>query len=217
MRPFILVFALLGTFQSFAQDQEFPDTRNKRESFIRVQDKAIRSDISCFSMAGLDESAGKQPLRSLKLKGVSSDSIAFEGEGIAVKIKSGTFDPSKHRLGYYTNPETDKKYLTRIDGKPFYGDYGKMPSATIADVNVMFGEDTVQIPLEAYADLYNPIFSYNEGGVEKYINNVYLSADGRRVYIYMLKRETGGSYEVTWVIQDGKYVRRVVDFGFLRN
>jgi len=33
----------------------------------------------------------------------------------------------------------------------------------------------------------------------------------------MLKREAGGSYEVTWVIQNGKYLRRVVDFGFLKN
>jgi hypothetical protein len=45
---------------------------------------------------------------------------------------------------------------------------------------------------------------------------VYRSADGKRIYIYMLKRETGGSYEVTWVIQDKKYLRRIIDFGFLK-
>jgi hypothetical protein len=82
---------------------------------------------------------------------------------------------------------------------------------------VITGADTLNLPKEAFTDLYNPIFSYTENGVQKYINNVYLSADGRNVYIYMLKREAGGSYEVTWVIQDGKYIRRVVDFGFLKN
>ncbi len=52
--------------------------------------------------------------------------------------------------------------------------------------------------------------------MEKSHNSVLVSADGRKIYIYMLKRESGGSYEVTWVIQDKKYLRRVVDFGFLK-
>ncbi len=217
MRNVLLAAALIISSICVAQEPEFPDTRNKREGFSRVQDKAIRADLASFAMAGLDESAGKLPLRTVALKGVGRDFIAFEGNGIKVRIQAGDFDESKHKLGYYTNQDTKKKYLTRIDGKPFYGDYGRMPETTIETVTVLFGTDTVAIPREAYADLYNPIFSYDENGVQKYINNVFLSADSRTVYIYMLKREAGGSYEVTWVIQDGKYARRVVDFGFLRN
>lgn len=217
MRILLLISAFFIGTTLVAQDPEFPDTRNKRESFSKIQDKDVRRDISCFAMAGLDEGVGKQPLRSIKMIGVASDSIAFEGNGISVSIKAGAFDASKHKLGYYNNTEKNRKYLTKIDGRPFYGDYGKMPNTRIENITVLFGADTVVIPKEAYADLYNPIFSYNENGVEKYINNVYLSADGKKVYIYMLKREQGGSYEVTWVIQDGKYVRRVVDFGFLKN
>jgi hypothetical protein len=213
---FLIIALLIGVF-SFSQDPDFPDMRNKRESFVKIQDKAVRSDISCFAMAGLDEATGKQPLRALPLIAVSNDSIAFEGNGISVKIKAGIFDASKHKLGYYTNTDNNKKYLTKIDGKPFYGDYGRMPNTTIESLTVLLGDDTVAIPKEAYADLYNPIFRYNENGIEKYINNVYLSADGRTIYIYMLKREAGGSYEVTWVIQNKQYVRRVVDYGFLRN
>jgi hypothetical protein len=30
----------------------------------------------------------------------------------------------------------------------------------------------------------------------------------------MLNKDEYGSYEVTWVIQDNKYLRRVIDFGF---
>lgn len=217
MRKLMLISLLFTQLAVLAQDPEFPDTRNKKEGFIRVQDKTIRADLASFAMAGLDESAGKLPLRSLTLKNIGKDSVVFEGSGIFVKIKSGPFDPSKHKLGYYTNQDNQKKYLTKIDSRPFYGDYGKVPKTRIDQLTVLFGADTVVIPREAYADLFNPIFSYNEGGVEKYINNVYLSADGKRVYVYMLKREMGGSYEVTWVFQDGKYLRRVVDFGFLKN
>jgi len=217
IRYALLIIALSATLHSFSQEPEFNDNRNKRESFTKLQDKDIRRDLSCFTMAGIDESAGKEPLRSIAIKGVGKDSIAFEGNGISVQIKAGAFDASKHKLGYFTNAETNKKYLTRIDGKIFYGDYGKVPVTQIDNITVLFGEDTIAIPKEAYADLYNPIFSYSENGVQKYINNVYLSADGRKVYIYMLKRESGGSYEVTWIIQDKQFVRRVVDFGFLKN
>jgi len=31
----------------------------------------------------------------------------------------------------------------------------------------------------------------------------------------MLSMDDRGSYEVTWVIQDKQYIRRVVDFGFM--
>jgi hypothetical protein len=217
MRTVLLTAGLFISAFCVAQDPEFPDIRSKKDMFIKIQDKAVRSDISCFSMAGLDEGVGKQPLRSLSLKGVGNDSIEFEGNGLLVKIRAGVFDASKHKLTYYTNTDNNKKYLTKIDNKPYFGDYGKLPNTTIESVTVLHGSDTIAIPKEAYADLYNPIFSYEENGVQKYINNVYLSADGRNVYIYMLKREAGGSYEVTWVIQDGKFTRRVVDFGFLRN
>jgi hypothetical protein len=90
----------------------------------------------------------------------------------------------------------------------------KAPKTTIENVTVVIDQDTVPIPATAFYDLYNPIFTVDEGGVQKSNNKVYLSADGRKVYVYMLKQEAGGSYEVTWVIQDKKYLRRVVDFGF---
>jgi hypothetical protein len=121
------------------------------------------------------------------------------------------FDASKHKLSFY-----DEKYLVKIDNKPYFGDYGKVPKTTVGQVTAVIAGDTVAIPPAALTDLCNPILSFSDHGVQKSQSKVYLSNDGRRIYIYMLKRETGGSYEVTWVIQDKKYVKRVVDFGFLK-
>lgn len=91
-----------------------------------------------------------------------------------------------------------------------------MPKTQIANVTVIIDRDTIAIPPAAYTDLYNPIFSFYDKGVQKSQDKVYLSNDGRKVYVYLLKQEVGGSYEVTWIIQDKKYLRRVVDFGFLK-
>jgi hypothetical protein len=204
---FLITFSLPAT----AQDDLYPDFRSKREIFTRIIEKDIRSDVAAFSMGGIEESVGKLPLRSLPVKATGADFIKFEGEGIEVSIKAGVFEPLKHKLGYY-----DEKYLVKIDNKPFFGDYTKIPRTTIQEVRMIINRDTIYVPQAALSDLYNPIFTYKDRGVEKSYNNVFISGDGKKMYIYMLKRETGGSYEVTWIFQDKKYLKRVVDYGFLK-
>jgi hypothetical protein len=210
--PIVLFVLLLQScFVSIAQSGDYPDYRSKKELFSRIIEKDIRSDIASFSMAGIDESVGKLPLKSLPITGFGTDYITFAGNNVQVKVSSAPFDKTKHKLGFY-----EEKYLVKIDNKPYFGDYGKVPRTTIENVMVVIDRDTVAIPPAAYNDLHNPIFSFYDKGVQKTQNKVYLSNDGHKIYVYMLKREEGGSYEVTWVIQDKKYVRRVVDFGFLK-
>lgn len=206
---FFIVSIFIG-FTCLAQGDDFPDLRSKKDIFTRIQEKDIRADIASYSMGGMDESIGKVPLKTLPITAYGANFITFEGNNIKVTITTGLFDAKKHKLGYYD------KYLTKIDNKAYYGDYGKVPKTTIANIAAVVDRDSVAIPSIAYSDLYNPILSFSEGGVQKSQCKVYLSADGHKIYIYMLKPETGGSYEVTWVIQDKKYLKRVVDFGFLK-
>lgn len=197
--------------QCHAQNDDFPDYRSKKDIFTRITEKDIRSDIASYSMGGIDESIGKLPLKTVPVTSFGDNFISFANDNIQVTISGGKFSPYKHKLGYF-----EEKYLVKIDSKPFFGNYGKVPKTTIENVSVVIDNDSVSIPATAYSDLYNPIFTVREGGVQKSNNKVYLSADGHKMYIYMLKQESGGSYEVTWVIQDKKYLRRVVDFGFLK-
>lgn len=212
MRTLLIVFLTAIAAGAFAQDREFPDYRSKKESFLRIQEKDIRTDVSSFSIGGMDESIGKGNLATIPATNYGTDFITFSGADIKVTINAGTFDASKHKLQFY-----NKEHLVRIDGKPYYGNYGEMPKNTIANVSVIIDKDSVAIPPAAYADLYEPDFTYrdNAGTVKSY-NKVLVSPDKKKVYIYMLARDPHGSYEVTWVIQDKKYLRRVVDFGFLK-
>lgn len=211
MRIISFVLLLMITGVSFGQDGDRPDYRSKKDNFSRIVEKDIRSDIASFSMGGIDESVGKLPLKTLPITGFGNDFITFAGNNIQVKVTSAPFDKTKHKLGFY-----EDNYLVKIDNKPYFGDYGKVPKTTVSNVTVIIDKDTVAIPPAAYNDLCNPIFSFYDHGVQKTQDKVYLSADGHKVYVYLLKQESGGSYEVTWVIQDKKYVRRVVDFGFLK-
>jgi hypothetical protein len=208
----ILVIAFCSVY-TFAQDESLPDIRNKRENFNKYPKGEIRDDLAAFTLGGVDERIGKTPLEKLPATDYTSNSITWEGQDIKVIITQNRFEPSKHKLQYYY----DKKYLVKIDTKPFYGDYGAVPNNGIASIVVTIGKDTIPIPDFAYSDLFHPEFIYHdESGTVRTRNGVYLSKDKKKIYIYMLNREMVGHYEVTWIIQDKKYVGRVIDSGLLK-
>jgi len=216
MRIASLILFCLIVISSSAQEREFPDYRSKKENFSRMQEKDFRSDLASFTFGGMDESMGKGKLRSVPATKFGTNFISFNGTNVSgnnvqVIITGGTFDESAHKYTYY-----NKTHLVKIDGKPYYGAYDEKPETTIESVLVIVNKDTIPIPAAAYNDLFNPEFTYmDKSGVVKSFNSVYLSGDKHTFYIYMLNRKPKSNYEVTWVIQDKTYVRRVVDFGFL--
>ncbi|HVM88345.1 MAG TPA: hypothetical protein VMT76_09150 [Puia sp.] len=211
MRIIIILSFFLIAINSFAQDADYNDFRRKNEGFMHIYDKSIRSDLSCFTIAGIEESMGKGKLKEIPVKEYGNDFITFDSNDIRVTIKAGPFFVTKHKL----TKEGD--HLVKIDNRPFYGNYGKTPATSIAKVFVLAGKDTVDIPETAYRDLYNPGFTYPDAnGIRRTKDAVYLSPDKHTFYIYMLNKDDNGSYEVTWIIQDKKFLKRVLDWGFTK-
>ena len=206
---FIFFIALLSSSIIKAQSDDMPDSRRKTESFERFRIPALRADIATFTLSGISESAGALPLKKISYTSLSNDSIVFDGNGIYAKVKTSPFDPAKHKLSF------DEKYLVRIDRKPYYGGYPNVPKTYISEMYIILNKDTVAIPPAAYSDLYNLHFTYTDKGVERTTDAIYLSKDGHRIYFYLFCKDNTGSYEVTWIIQDGKYLRRVLDYGFM--
>lgn len=210
MRGLVCFLLLLPAMQSFCQDDEIPTYHNKLLGFSKVKEPLIRADLAAFTLGGLDESVGKKPLAYLPVTSYGDNFLELSSQDIHVRITSGTFNQNSHKIQRYD------QYVVRIDNKPFYGVNGQMPRKTIASMAVMIGTDSVNIPSSAYEDLYEPRFCASNGGGGKVSCNtrVFLSADGHRVYIYMLNSSGKGGYEVTWVIEDKKYLRRVIDYDF---
>ena len=207
---FKFTFVLAAMSLSFVcKAQDFSDTRRKTESFAKLQPKELRADVATFALAGISESVNTTPLPKIDYTNYNADSMVFNGDGIKAIVKIAPFEPAKHKLSY------DDKYLVRIDRRTYYGDYGNMPKTDISDLIVLWGNDTVAIPATAYNDLHNLHFTYLNKGVERTTNAIYKSKDGRRFYLYLFSKDNTGSYEVTWIFQDGRYVRRVLDYGFM--
>jgi hypothetical protein len=206
----VLSFAIFFAAQTFAQSDDIPDSRRKTESFERFHNNEIRAELATFTLAGIGEGAPTTPLTKVTFTSLGKDSIVIEGSGIKAKIKTAPFDPAKHKLNY------DDKTLVRIDRRPYYGGaYGKVPKTEISSVVLIIRGDTIDIPATAYNDLYNLNFNYTDKGVERTTDAVYITVSGTRVYLYLYSRDRVGSYEVTWIIQDRRYLRRILDYDIM--
>jgi len=211
MRIILSVFAAFYCVSGIAQDVEFRDYRTKKESFSKILQKDVRGDIASFAVGGIDESIGKLPLTKIGVNKHENNSMSFEGSNIKVLITTGRFEPSQHKL------VKDEEHLVKIDNKPYYGNYGEIPNNHIHSLSILIDKDTIIVPPAAYSDLCNVSFTYRDkAGTERSNNGIYLSKDNRKVYIYLLNKDGAGGYEVTWVIQDKKFLRRVIDYGIIK-
>lgn len=213
MQRFLLLFCLLVSY-SFANAQisDIPDYRPKKDNYKKILDKGLRSELAAFTLSSLDEALNKESLPKLPLTENKPGLVQFSNGKISVTITAGTFDKTKHKLMLY-----DDKYTLKLDNKPFFSaKLGDMPKKTIESVFVTIGRDTVQIPATAINDLYDPVFCTGNVSSDAKCNcAVYLSNDGGKIFIYMLNSiDNKNGYEVTWIIQDKLFSRRVVDFGF---
>lgn len=214
MKKILAAIFILYSFNSIAQVQkpkknyEYQDTRKKTESFTKLPPD-LKSELSTFTFSGIDMGIKRDPLTKISYKSIGPDFITFEASDIKATITTTPFDAAKHRIDY------DEGYPIRIDRKPYYGGYGNMPKKYINNITIVMGKDTVAIPAAAYADLYNLNFAYSDKGTERTTNGIYRSGNSHRIYLYLFSKDNTGSYEITWVIYDKKYVRRVLDYGFM--
>ena len=211
MRIILCVLLAYFSVHAAAQELDFRDYRTKKESFTKIPEKDVRADIASFAVGGIDESIGKLPLTKIGVGKYESNFMSFESNDIKVLITTGRFEPSQHKL------TKDEDHLVKIDNKPFYGNYGETPKNHIQSLIVLIDKDTIPIPATAYTDLCNVNFTYRDkAGTERSNNGIYLSKDKRKVYIYLLNKAGDGGYEATWVIQDKKFLRRVLDYGMIK-
>jgi len=210
MKTFFTALCMVVSLKSHPQSTyDFEDTRKKNEGFAKLPKNNIRADLSTFTLTGIDEAVGKSELKKVPFSGFGDNFMNFSGDNILASVKISPFDKSKHRLDY------DDKYLIKIDRRTYYGDYGNVPKTYISNIRLLVDNDTVNIPSSAYTDLCNLNFTYTDRGALRSRNGIYKSKDGHTVYLYLFSKDGTGSYEVTWIIQDKKYLRRVLDYGFM--
>jgi hypothetical protein len=174
------------------------DSYQDKWSIQKLKNPILKREIKLFIEDTRIKDFSKQNLlNEIPMTDHNSSSITFSYKDLTIKIEIDTFIAINHKLKY---SKLDDNFLIEIDGKPFWGTDGGIPRKIIKSVICKFGNKKISIPLKEYADLFEP----NLNG------EVYISKDKKRIYIYMMNSDAAGSYEVTWIIQDNKYMRRVI-------
>ncbi len=215
-RMLILCSLLSIGLVGFTQDKGYfvvPDFKGEVESFFSVKDSVLRSEIGSFTFTGsLLGMTGRAPLFEFGLLAQSNNNLTLYHEEIKVHFGASSFDPFYHRLEYHGSGG----YLYKINGRSFWGIDGRIPEMKLEILRVFFGNQIFEIPRSAYQDIYEPNFCRRSRffGPVECASRAFLSVDRKRLYIYMRNGRIPSLYEVTWIISEGRYVGRVVDYAY---
>jgi hypothetical protein len=215
------LFAVLVVSASQAQTQYIDRWRDRQDlAYVRTIDSVIWLDLTSIGDHGdfpsISDSTYANEVRESRKKPrifiveasavpVTYDDIpTLLDTDIAVRIEKAQFRPRKHKLGWVKEGDS-RPELFYIDGKPFYGTDGEVPHRLIKSLALKVRGKKFAIPKHAYSDLYEPNLD---------MLTVYLSPDKSRAYIMMMNSDGAGAYGVTWCFREGRYIRRIVEYGW---
>lgn len=132
-----------------------------------------------------------------------SDSVVhLQKDDIKIILAAGRFEKNKHRFAYH---KENREQLELIDGKPYWGLDGGMPTSAYQPIRLSWGGKQIVLPDTATADLFEPSLFNTEA---------YYDASAGTLYVLSLNSDGAGSYHVIWRIEKGVYSGRLVAYGF---
>jgi len=217
----------LSCFYSFAQAQDYAiindkdgfvnvrkDANAKSEIIGKLYDKDIFSYdsesetnskwVRIYKQRGNDNSLDGyvyddrifpiSKFRNLHTKKRGINICSITNDSITVTVQLSKFNPRNHKISF----EGDQ---THVDGKIIWGTDDETPKVKVSCVKVVIKDKVIDIPYNAFDDLYEP----------NYRNfDVYLGKNNT-IYIEMNNSDGAGAYTIIWIIKDGKYVGRYID------
>ncbi len=126
----------------------------------------------------------------------------IEKGDLKVEVALKPFDPDSHKLAYQED-EFGERYLTSIDGLPYWGTDGALPREQYQKVTIQKDGKTTTVPDEALKNLYNP-------GLYPGNTTVTINPEDDAIYITSFNSDGAGAYLVGFVLKGGKFKNRAV-------
>jgi len=136
-----------------------------------------------------------------KLKS-SNNQIQFSNEKIEITISERNFDKDKHTFKYFKG---NLNQLNLIDGKIIFGTDGNIPKREYSSIEVKIDTLKILLPKKAIENLYEPNLNYT---------SVNFDEATETLYIQTLNGDGAGGYAVMWVIEKGKFKKRITAMPF---
>ncbi|MEE1898388.1 hypothetical protein V1389_08580 [Flavobacterium rakeshii] len=130
----------------------------------------------------------------------SSAKISFDT--VSIVIRTENFNPKGKTFTYF------KEYpnmIEFINGKPYYGTDGEMPTTQYASIEVTMENKTIKLPAQALENLYEPNLKHTWA---------YYDSKNDTIFIEAFNSDGAGGYMVMWKIEKGIYKEKALFYGF---
>lgn len=95
--------------------------------------------------------------------------------------------------------------IEHINGKPYYGKDGGMPTTQYATIEITTGNKTMKLPVQALENLYEPSLNHTWA---------YYDSKNDTIFIEAFNSDGAGGYMVMWKIEKGVYKEKALYYGF---
>ncbi len=201
---------LFGQTTTVQPTTVMPENVSEMNGFLELSNALYKLEMASFNkIAALIEFKGKSDVVAIPVLETSDMAVEFGDDHAKLCIRKQAFDSNKHEYKYI-DPEAP--FLVKIDGKPFYGTDGLLPTYEIKEISFEFNSKQYSVPAEAYIDLFEPVLCNPDLDFDSCHCKAFRSKDRERIYLYMRNGEGTAAYEVTWIFEKGVYKQRVVDY-----
>jgi hypothetical protein len=152
--------------------------KDQRSGYIHKSRVVFIKDLTLFKNITANDTLHKAALNDMQ-----------------ITIKSGSFIKAGKKI-IDKNPTGEYRDIASIDGKTTWGNDGRMPRTEYKSIQFKSGAQTLSFPKSSFNDLFEvSSFKHTTLGLDKTTGKVYIEAGNG---------DGAGSYEVVWVISNGK-------------
>ncbi|HEY8894662.1 MAG TPA: SH3 domain-containing protein [Niastella sp.] len=133
----------------------------------------------------------------IQFKKTTGNDTLIKGElnDMQITIRSGAFVKAGRKIPDKT-PSGEYRTIVAIDGKEAWGNDTRMPVSEYKSIQFKSGAQTLNFPKSSFNDLF-------EVNSARYTSLAFDKTTGK-VYIEAMNGDAAGSYDVVWVISNGK-------------
>lgn len=130
-----------------------------------------------------------------------SNHVILKNKNIEIVISEKKFNKKNHQFTFH---KEYKNVIVKIDNQDYYGTDGSLPKIEYSEIKISINGKTIKLPKEALKNLFEP---------NPYSTSAHYDKENDILYINSLNSDGAGSYEVLWIIEKGKYSKRLIFSG----
>jgi hypothetical protein len=214
--------SVFGQFAIIADNDGFVNVRSSANSSSKIVDKLLNGEmVFCLEPENdwlpVDYDLGKENksgfihktrvrflenFKKVPRQVLNDSKVVFKRDSLTITITRIPFISQKNKLQYHKgNPsKNETSYLEKINGKEIWGTDGNIPKMQYGKIIFQLGKDIIYLPVD---NLFEPNLDRTSATIDS--GTIYLSA---------INSDGAGGYAVLWIIEKGRFKRRVTTIPF---